>query len=63
MFDGTGTFTIGGTEHSVERGDMIVVPSWVPFSIAADDGLDLFRFGDHPIVEKLALHRVQEDDQ
>ena len=39
----------------VEKGDMVVVPSWVPFSIAADDGLDLFRFGDHPIIERLAL--------
>jgi gentisate 1,2-dioxygenase len=41
---------------------MIVVPSWVPFSIAADDGLDLFQFGDHPIIERLSLNRVQEDD-
>jgi gentisate 1,2-dioxygenase len=62
VFEGTGTFVLGGTEHAVEKGDMVVVPSWVPFSIAADDGLDLFQFGDHPIIERLALNRVQEDD-
>jgi gentisate 1,2-dioxygenase len=63
VFDGSGTFVLDGTEHSVEKGDMVVVPSWVPFSIAADDGLDLFRFGDQPIIEKLALQRTQEDDE
>jgi len=62
VFDGTGTFILDGNEHTVEKGDMIVVPSWVHFSIAADDGIDLFRFGDHPIIERLSLSRIQEDD-
>jgi len=62
VFDGTGTFILDGNEHTVEKGDMIVVPSWVHFSIAADEGIDLFRFGDHPIIERLSLSRIQEDD-
>ncbi len=32
VFDGSGTVTIGERSWSVSRGDMFVVPSWVPFS-------------------------------
>ncbi|MFO6453442.1 MULTISPECIES: cupin domain-containing protein [unclassified Aeromicrobium] len=63
VFEGTGTFLIDGAEHAVEKGDMVAVPSWSDFSIVADESLDLFRFSDHPIMEKLALNRVQEDDR
>jgi gentisate 1,2-dioxygenase len=62
IFDGTGTFVLDGTEHSVAKGDLVVVPSWVPFRIAADDGLDLFRFSDQPIIERLAFQRVHVEE-
>jgi gentisate 1,2-dioxygenase len=58
VFDGTGTFVLAGTEYQVAKGDMVVVPSWVQFQIVADGGLDLFRFGDHPIIEKLGFQRT-----
>jgi gentisate 1,2-dioxygenase len=63
VFDGTGTVAVGDSEWSVGRGDMFVVPSWVPFAAKATDAsnLDLFRFGDAPIFEALHAHRVQID--
>jgi gentisate 1,2-dioxygenase len=67
VFDGAGTITIGDDHWTVERGDLFVVPSWMPFSAKADGGqagsdsgaLDLFRFCDAPILEKLALDRIE----
>ena len=72
VFDGNGTVSVGDRQWTVTRGDMFVVPSWVPFSAkceaarAADGtgdggGLDLFRFGDAPIYEALHAHRVRID--
>jgi gentisate 1,2-dioxygenase len=62
VFDGDGSFHIDGTEHRVERGDMVVVPSWSSLSLATADGLDLFRFGDQPIIERLGLARVHVEN-
>ncbi|MET8350790.1 cupin domain-containing protein [Micromonospora sp. NPDC005206] len=59
VFDGRGTVRIGDREWSAERGDIFVVPSWASLVLAADDGLDLFRFCDTPIFERLHAHRVQ----
>jgi gentisate 1,2-dioxygenase len=63
VFDGRGTVRVGERRWTVGRGDMFVVPSWVPFSAQAegDAALDLFRFGDAPIFEALHAHRVQVD--
>jgi gentisate 1,2-dioxygenase len=64
VFDGTGTVSVGDKKWSVGRGDMFVVPSWLPFATKASDAsnLDLFRFGDAPIFEALHAHRVQIGD-
>lgn len=61
VFDGAGTVSVGEQRWQVARGDMFVVPSWVPLSMQASAGgnLDLFRFGDAPIFEALHAHRVQ----
>jgi gentisate 1,2-dioxygenase len=67
VFDGRGLVTIGDRTWSVARGDMFVVPSWVPFMAKAEaspshcdaPALDLFRFSDAPIFEALHAHRVQ----
>jgi gentisate 1,2-dioxygenase len=61
VFDGSGTVTVGERTWSVDRGDLFVVPSWVPFSAQASgtSNLDLFRFGDAPIFEALHAQRVQ----
>lgn len=63
VFDGDGRVTVGDTQWDVARGDMFVVPSWMPFSASASPSasLDLFRFGDAPIFEALHAHRVQID--
>lgn len=58
VFEGRGSIILDGTEHTVGKGDMVVVPSWTSFSMATDHGLDLFRFGDQPIIEKLAFDRT-----
>lgn len=61
VFDGAGTVTVGERTWNVERGDLFVVPSWLPFAAQASgtSNLDLFRFGDAPIFEALHAQRVQ----
>lgn len=58
VFDGEGHVSLAGVEHTVATGDMVVVPSWVEWSIGSDAGLDLFTFSDAPIVERLHLNRT-----
>ncbi len=64
VFEGRGRVTVGEREWTVARGDLFVVPSWQPFSAAAepDEALDLFRFSDAPIFEALHLHRTEIAD-
>ena len=67
VFDGAGRVTVGEHSWAVQRGDLFVVPSWQPLSIRSeasasdsDSGaLDLFRFSDTPIFEKLNLYRME----
>ncbi len=61
VFEGRGTVQVGEQRWSVARGDMFVMPSWVPLCIQADADthLDLFRFGDAPIFEAIHAHRLQ----
>jgi gentisate 1,2-dioxygenase len=69
VFDGAGTVTVGDFSWSVTRGDLFVVPSWQPLSIRSeasasdsDSGaLDLFRFSDAPIFERLNLARTHTE--
>ena len=71
VFDGSGSATVGETSWSVTRGDLFVVPSWVPWSIISDAGagdsdsgaLDLFRFSDAPILAALGLDRTHVEGQ
>ncbi len=59
--DGTGRVRVGEREWEVDRGDLVAVPSWQPLTIAAGSQLDLFRFSDSPIFERLNADRVQVD--
>jgi gentisate 1,2-dioxygenase len=59
VFDGTGTVRVGDRSWRVARGDLVAVPSWAPLAFAADGDLDLFRFSDTPIFERLHADRVQ----
>lgn len=60
VFDGAGSVSVGERNWNVDRGDLFVVPSWVPFSARACSAasLDLFRFGDAPIFDALQAARV-----
>jgi len=58
VFEGRGDVEIGAARWSVERGDLFVVPSWQPLTIGAATPLDLFRFCDAPIFERLYQHRM-----
>jgi gentisate 1,2-dioxygenase len=59
VFEGTGEVCVGTHTWTVTRGDLFAVPSWQTLSLSTSDGLDLFRFGDAPILERLGQHRVE----
>ncbi|MGY0499405.1 cupin domain-containing protein [Nocardia sp. FBN12] len=56
VFDGTGHVRLGDQLRALTTGDLFVVPSWVSWSLEAESELDLFRFSDAPVVEKLGYH-------
>lgn len=58
VFDGTGTIELADRSHPVGTGDLIVVPSWTPWSAHTDTGIDLFAFSDAPIIERLRFART-----
>lgn len=55
VFDGQGHFQLGPTTHIVGKGDLVVVPSWLAYSVHARTELDLFMFSDEPIIERLGF--------
>jgi gentisate 1,2-dioxygenase len=63
VFEGSGTVVLGGQEHKVSTGDLVVVPSWVPWSLHADTPFDLFRFNDGPIIDRLRFTRTHVPDR
>ena len=61
VFDGKGSVVLGSNEHELDLGDLFVVPSWVAWSLQAETRLDLFRFSDAPIIERLHFDRVDTE--
>jgi gentisate 1,2-dioxygenase len=57
VFEGRGSVVLGGTERALEKGDIFVAPSWVPWSLQAETQFDLFSFSDAPIMERLHFDR------
>jgi gentisate 1,2-dioxygenase len=57
VFQGGATVTVGDATWPVAHGDLFVVPSWQPLTVESEDGIDLFRFSDTPVLERLHLHR------
>ncbi len=55
VFEGSGHIVVGEQHWDVERGDLVVVPSFQPLRVQSDSGIDLFRFSDTPVIEKLGL--------
>ncbi|CAN1537342.1 COG3435 Gentisate 1,2-dioxygenase [Caulobacteraceae bacterium] len=62
IFEGKGAVVMNGETHALEKGDMFVIPSWIPWSLEAETMFDLFRFSDAPIMEKLNFMRTQVDE-
>jgi gentisate 1,2-dioxygenase len=59
VFDGSATVAVGAETWALERGDLFVVPSWQPWQVSAGPvGVDLFRFSDAPVMERLGLART-----
>jgi gentisate 1,2-dioxygenase len=58
VFEGRGQVVMNGEEHTVEKGDLFVIPSWVAWSLQAENQFDLFRFSDAPIMERLHFNRT-----
>lgn len=58
VFEGRGIIELDGVETRLDKGDIFVVPSWISWSLKAETGLDLFRFNDFPIIEKLGFDRT-----
>lgn len=63
VFDGAGTVSLDGAERRLTRGDLVVVPSWTPVRWTCTDRLDLFRFSDTPIFERLHQARVSVEGE
>jgi gentisate 1,2-dioxygenase len=59
VFSGRGSFSVDGTSNRLEQGDLFVIPSWREYQLSADEGLDLFRFSDAPVMEAVGLYRSQ----
>lgn len=57
VFEGRGSVIMGGCEYKLEVGDLFVIPSWIPWSMQSETSLDLFRFSDAPIMERLHFDR------
>jgi gentisate 1,2-dioxygenase len=68
VFEGVGEVTVGpvdgpATTWAVEHGDIFVVPSWQTLTLRTEAGLELFRFSDTPMFERLAQDRVEIDGE
>ncbi|MGC5362925.1 cupin domain-containing protein [Streptomyces sp. DT24] len=58
VFEGSGRAVLNGQEHQLTKGDLFVVPSWVSWTLRADEQFDLFRFSDAPVMERLHFDRT-----
>lgn len=58
VFEGTGEVELNGEVTRLAKGDLFVVPSWTSWSLRSESQLDLFRFSDAPIVERLQFQRT-----
>lgn len=59
VVEGTGHIRVGAERFAFVPKDIFVVPSWVPYSIAAAEDCMIFSFSDRIVQEKLDLFREQ----
>ena len=60
VFRGRGASVIGGVQFAWAKGDVFVVPSWVPVEHQATETADLFIVSDRATLETLDLYRSEE---
>ena len=58
VFEGAGAVVLDGVRRDLSKGDLFVIPSWIPWSLQAESVFDLFRFSDAPIMERLDFMRT-----
>lgn len=58
VFEGRGAVVMDGRTTRLDKGDIVVIPSWVAWSLQAETAFDLFRFSDAPIIERLNFQRT-----
>jgi gentisate 1,2-dioxygenase len=59
VVEGRGRVTVGNETYDFEPRDSFVVPSWMGFTLAAQEETVLFSFSDRPVQETLGLWREQ----
>ncbi|MFJ2160527.1 cupin domain-containing protein [Streptomyces sp. NPDC087856] len=62
VLEGRGEVVLGESTFSLGRGDIFVIPSWVPCEVHADDELDMFSVSDAPLLESINLYRESRSD-
>jgi gentisate 1,2-dioxygenase len=60
VVEGKGRVTVAGQAFAFGPKDHFVVPSWMPYTLEADDEAVLFSFSDRPVQDVLDLWREQE---
>lgn len=54
---GSGRARVGSRDFTWKRGDVIAVPSWVDYSLSADEPSEMLEVSDRPVLDKLRLYR------
>jgi len=57
--EGDGTLEVGGASFEMAPHDIVVVPGWMQYSLAARGDWTLFSFSDRAAQEKLGFFREQ----
>jgi gentisate 1,2-dioxygenase len=63
VFEGSGEAHVGDQTYILRTGDVVVVPSWIPWDFVATSDLDLFHFSDAPLIERLHFDRTHQQRQ
>jgi gentisate 1,2-dioxygenase len=59
VFNGVGVVDIAAERWTLDRGDLFAVPPWAAMSLSATTELDLFRFSDGPVMERLNQYQSE----
>ncbi len=60
--EGNGQILVGDTTYSIEKNDVVTVPSWTKHKIQATSDTILFSFSDRPVQQTLGLWREHKSE-